>query len=226
MLAANLAYLFNILILIGYFLLYQDSTTWPNQFLWWAWLPYVAYIWFHHFADGMQNTTRNIARIYLIKNEGMYYDKHLVVPIQTAMIPNSMLSMIILWGIIHIVSFSVLLFFQGWGTALVAEFVLIIFGGFIPINYQSHLKRVHKYLQNLGPKETLVFQMVGISTEKLTELLYQAISERRNPQLWWGVVLRDAYKEIMEDLTSCSDGYSRNSNGSAHDQIKATKRRN
>ena len=217
MLAVNLAYLFNILILIGYFLLYQDSTTWPNQFLWWAWLPYVAYIWFHHFGDGMQNTTRNIARIYLIKNEGMYYDKHLVVPIQTAMIPNSMLSMIILWGIIHIVSFSVLLFFQGWGTVLVAEFVLIIFGGFIPINYQSHLKRVHKYLQNLGPKETLVFQMVGISTEKLTELLYQAISERKNPQLWWGVVLRDAYKEIMEDLTSCSDGHSRNSNCSAHD---------
>jgi len=147
----------------------------------------------------------------------MDYDKRLVISIQTAMIPDSMRPIIILWSVVHIGSFTVLLFFQGWGTVLVAELVLIIFGGFIPINYHPHLKRVYKYLQSLGLKKRLAFEMEGISVEKLTELLCQAISERRNPQLWRGIVLRDVYKEIMEDLNNCSDGHSHNSNGNAHD---------
>jgi len=194
MLAAKLPYLFNILIFIGYFVFYRDGKTWPDQFLWWAWLPYIAHVWFHHFADGLQNTTRNIARIYLIKNHGVDYDRRLVVPIQTALTPDSMLPIVILWVAVHIGSFTTLLFFQGWAIALVAEFVLIIFGGFFPINYQAHLKRVYKYVQ----KKSLAFQMAGVSTEELTELLGQAISERRNPQLWWGIVLRDATQEIVE----------------------------
>lgn len=207
MLAANLPYLFNILIFIGYFVFYRDGKTWPDQFLWWAWLPYIAHVWFHHFADGLQNTTRNIARIYLIKNHGVDYDRRLVAPIQTALIPDSMLPIVILWVAVHIGSFTTLLFFQGWAMALVAEFVLIIFGGFFPINYQAHLKRVYKYVQNLGPKKSLAFQMAGVSTEELTELLGQAISERRNPQLWWGIVLRDATQEIVEgEVTNSSDG--------------------
>ena len=185
--------------------------TWTEQFLWWAWLPYLAHIWVYHFLDGLQNTTRNIARIYLIKNYGVDYNKCLVVPIQTAMIPDSMWLIFLLWGVVHTGSFTVLLFFQGWGTALVAEFVLIIFGGFIiPINYQPHLKRVYKYLQSFGLIETLTFQIKikefenkhkgVLLIEKLIELLCQAISEQRNPQNWWGVVLRDAYKEKLDNL--------------------------
>lgn len=114
-----------------------------------------------------------------------------------------MLPIVILWVAVHIGSFTTLLFFQGWAMALVAEFVLIIFGGFFPINYQAHLKRVYKYVQ----KKSLASQMAGVSTEELTELLGQAISERRNPQLWWGIVLRDAAQEIVEgEVTNSSDG--------------------
>ena len=49
--------------------------------------------------------------------------------------------------------------------------------------------------------ETLVFKVKeGFTIEKLIELLCQAISEQRNPQNWWGVLLRDAYKEKLDNL--------------------------
>ncbi|MFA5423912.1 MAG: hypothetical protein WC374_08655, partial [Phycisphaerae bacterium] len=81
---ANLPFIINILVFIGYFIVYNNHTAWPGQFLWWAWLPYVAYLWFDHQADGLQNTTRNIARIYLLRKYGTGYDNNLVTFIQAA----------------------------------------------------------------------------------------------------------------------------------------------
>ena len=108
-----------------------------------------------------------------------------------------MLPVTILWLVAHVGSFAVLLIFQGWATALVAEFGLMLFGGIFPINYQSHLKRVYKHAQNLGFKESFGLQMAGVSTDGLSEIIGQAIEERRNPQQWWAMVPRDATQEMI-----------------------------
>ncbi len=192
MFTAILPYIVNTVILIGYFMFCKNRAAWPEQFLFWAWVPFIAHVWFHHFADGLQNTTRNIARIYLIKNYGVGYDNRLVVPIQMTLVPRSILPITILWVIAHIGSFTMLLIFQGWAIALLAEFGLMHFGGVLPINYQSHLRRVYKHTQNLGSDESFELLTRGVFMDDLIEVIRQAVEERKNPQDWWAIVLKDA----------------------------------
>lgn len=205
MLAASLTYLVNLIIFIGYLLFWKNKTAMPETFLLIYWIPFIVHVWFHHFADGYQNTTRNIARIYLIKNNGVAYDNQLVAPIQTALVPNSFLIVTFFWYVIHIVSFAILLFFQGWATALVAEFGLFVFGGVLPIKYQSHLKRVQKHMTNIGFNESLPLHLAGISIEDLKKLVNQAILEHRNPQQWWAIVLHDETQKILREKITRSD---------------------
>ena len=148
-----LPYLFVTVILVVYFIWYPQIITWPQSVLAWVWLPYILHVYLHNFVDGLQNTTRNIARIYLIKNYGPNYDMRLIDPVQRTLIPYSMLPVIILWQATHVSSFALLLFYQGWGTALVAEFALTLFGVFIPIRYQSHLRRIYARVQHIGSNE-------------------------------------------------------------------------
>ncbi len=46
----------------------KDKSTWPEELILWPWLIFVSYLLLDRFFDGLQNTTRNIARIYLLKN--------------------------------------------------------------------------------------------------------------------------------------------------------------
>ena len=203
MLAANLPYIVNILIFIGYFVFWRDRTAWPEHFVLWPWLIYIVHVCLHHFADSLQNTTRNVARIYLIRQHGPNYDSRLVVPIQTALVPNSMLPIIFLWITAHVGSFAALLFVQGWVAALVAEFGLMILGCFIPLRYPGHLRRVREYAANLNSKASFALMVAGISPQGLADVADQALQEGRNPQEWWGAVLREALEnEMKEEITN------------------------
>lgn len=187
----NIAYILNAIILIVYFFLSEDNSIWPNKFNLFVWLPYLANVYLDHFFDGLQNTTRNIARIYLIQQEGINYNRSQIEPIQHLLIPDAMFLRSILWLIVHVLSFTLILLFQGWGTALVAEVALAILGGFIPINYQAHLRRIQQNLPKAISSKGLVTQMtIGIVPQKLQELIDHGIAERKNPQRWWAEVLQ------------------------------------
>jgi hypothetical protein len=192
MFAPNFPYIANALVFILYFVFTTSHPAWGKPFLWWAWAPYIIHLLCHHFADGLQNTTRNIARIYLIKNRGVQYPTHLLTIIQNVLIPNSILPFTIVWIISHIGSFSVLLFFQGWGVALIAEFIVLFFSVFIPINYQKHLKLIHRRSQNLDIANKLYLYDMDIHINDIASLINEAIEGQKNPQSWWSEVLIEA----------------------------------
>jgi hypothetical protein len=192
MLSANMPLIINAVIFICYFIFFSNRRAWPEHIIYWTWISFIIHVFCHHFAYGLQNTTRNIARVHLIKRDGIEYDQKLIVPIQTALVPDSMLPITILWQTAHIGSFALLLFFQGWATALVAEFIVLFIVGFFPINYQSHLKRVQKHTQNIKFNETFGLLMMGVMIDELIQVTEQAIEEKRNPQQWWATEIRDA----------------------------------
>ncbi len=185
MLSANWPYIVNILLFIGYFVFREAHTAWPQPLIFWAWLPYLVHLFVHNFVDGFQNTTRNIARIYLLENHGADSDNPLVAAIQIALVPRFMLPVTLVWFAAHIVSFVVLLFFQGWATALAAEIGLICFGWIFPINHQAHLKRILKHALDQDTSQTTAMQSVDVDFEKVTDVVARAIKEKRNPQEWW-----------------------------------------
>lgn len=203
MFAANVQHIVNILIFIGYFIFWKERTAWPEHFVLWPWLSYVVHVCLHHFAGNLQNTTRNIARIYLIQEYGPHYDSRLVVPIQAALVPDAMFPFTLLWVTIHIGSFVALLFVQGWATALVAGFALWIFSGFIPDSYSGHLKRVRDHVATLSSNKSLNLRIAGISPTGLAAITDQALREARDPQEWWASVRQEALeKEIEEEVSN------------------------
>jgi len=206
MLLANIAYLINIIALVGYFVWWPKHTVWPEEVIAWTWLPFFIHVCYHHYADGVQNTTRNIARIYLLKYHGSNYDDNLVVPIQHALIPDSMFKTTIMWQLAHVSSFIILLFYQGWGTALCAEIGLILFAGVLPINYQSHLWRIYGSTKKMDFRNVMALLSVGVFVDKLTSIVHQAAKERKNPQKWWAIVLRETLIAEKESPTCASSG--------------------
>ena len=180
MLSANWPYVVNIVLFIGYFFLGKEQMVWPQPIIFWAWLPYLVHLFVHNFVDGFQNTTRNVARIYLLEGHGTDYDERQVAPIQVALVPRFMVPVTIVWFAAHSISFAVLLFFQGWGTALAAEFGLICFGWVFPINYPGHLKRIQKHILDQGPTQSSEVDLAGVA-----DVVARAVKEKRNPQEWW-----------------------------------------
>ena len=126
-----------------------------------------------------------IARVYLLEKHCTNYDNHLVSPIQIALIPRFMLPVTLLWFAAHIISFAVLLFYQGWATALAAEVGLICFGWIFPINYQAHLKRIHKNALDQDIKASASPPLTGLILEEVIDVIARAIKAKRNPQEWW-----------------------------------------
>ncbi len=185
MLSANWPYIVNIALFIGYFFFWEEQVVWPRPLIVWAWLPYLAHLFVHNFVDGFQNTTRNIARIHLLETEGKDYDESRVAPIQVALVPRLMVPVTLVWFAAHIISFTVLLFFQGWGTAIAAEIGLICFGWVFPINYAGHLKRIQKHIAEQDPGENSDPQSTEVDLAGVADIVARAVKEKRNPQEWW-----------------------------------------
>ncbi len=190
MLAANFSYLINAAIFVLYFLFSKDIYAWPSRFIIWAWIPFVVWFLLHHFFDGVQNTTRNIARIYLLNRDGLMYDDRIVPQIQQALVPNHLLPLAALWQVSGIVSFTTLLFYQGWATAILTHVIVAIFGVIVPINYSRHLRRLQLSFPNTLTPEQLIALMHYASVTDLRSLIAQAYVEERNPQQWWAEVLQ------------------------------------
>lgn len=188
----------NIAVLIGYLIFSEERTAWTGSLVAWAWIPFLAHVILTNFLDGVQNTTRNIARIYLLKTDGLTYDQNLAGHIQKVLIPHSTALPTIFWQLASILSFATLLLFQGWLPAVGAHVTFAALGGFLPLRPQSHLRRIQDNLENsLDPREISPLLARGVSVLTLHDLVSQAIEERRDPQEWWGEVMHDATQEAV-----------------------------
>ncbi len=190
---SNLVYLLNFLVLIGYFIWYKSGTKLPTYFVFWVWLPYLLFLFLNHYEDGHQNTTRNLARIYLLKKYGINYNNELVKMIQIELIPDSLFLETMIWQISHVTSFVLILFYQGWITALIAELIIPFFCSFLPLFYQSHLRLILKYFRLTDIEKHMRLSLIGVNFLELFVIIEKAVQEKRNPQLWWGEVLKETY---------------------------------
>lgn len=191
----NYPYIINIFVFLAYFVFKEDRSAWPEQFFLLAWLPFLVHFYLHHFFDSLQHTTRCIGGIYLTNKHGLYYEKHLLSLIHTALIPNKMLPAFVLWVTFHIVSFTLILFFQGWATALIAEFTVLVSGIFLPLKYQGHLRRVRDYALDPNVRTSTLFYVFNISSSDLAEIADQALREKRNPFQWWKEISHKVFFE-------------------------------
>jgi hypothetical protein len=94
---------------------------------------------------------------------------------------------------------ALLLFYQGWGTALVAKIGLMFMGMIIQPGYGIHLKIVQNALnyhmsrswEAVNGKDNACLER---AIYQLSELVNLALREGWNPQHWWVVVRREALK--------------------------------
>lgn len=200
MLAANLGCLINVAVLVGYFIIANETRAWPSTFIIWAWIPFVAHFLLYHFFDGVQNTTRNIARVYLLQRDGLNYSHATIQEVWQALIPIAYAPLMILWKLSTVASFVCLLLLQGWPTAIIAHAAITLFGGLVPINYQRHLERIQSsFPQTLSPQDVVKLAYFGVSLTELRLLIDQAVDERRDPQKWWGEVMHDTTARTIDE---------------------------
>jgi hypothetical protein len=202
MLIANIAYLANLLILIAYLILWEDKSTWPSKILIWAWAPFVLSLYMDHFFDGVQNSARNLSRICFIKKYGHDYNKTSADLLAHMLIPSNLGPLFFLWNISRVASFSIILLFQGWATALMAELSLVILGVMIPIGYNVHLRRIRQSFSGLSIHQMIKLSELGISISEVARIVNQAVAENKNPQVWWGEVVRDALRDARRGQPS------------------------
>ncbi|MBC8551200.1 MAG: hypothetical protein H8D23_16260 [Candidatus Brocadiales bacterium] len=195
MLAASLAYIINSAVIIVYIIFVDNKMVWPRELIYWPWFIYSIHFYLHHYFDGLQNTTRNIGRIYLLNLYGLNYNKSQATKIQELLVPNSMLPRLLVWQAAHVLSFTTILFYQGWGTAIAVEICILVVPIFIPLNYRHHLVNVANYLNALTPASSFEFLSNEISHIDLKKLIERAIDERLNPQKWWGKELNSILHE-------------------------------
>lgn len=189
MLRANWPYVVIIGLLVFYFSSHSPRMVWPDEIVFWAWPPYVVHLLLHNFVDGFQNTTRNIARIVLIRDSGKDYDPGRVAPIQMALVPAYMAPVTLVWFAVHIGAFAVLLYFQGWGTAVVAEVALAVFGWVLPIHYLFHLGRLAQRVDDPGFADSALLGAAAVSPADVRQVVVRALKEKRNPQEWWAALM-------------------------------------
>ena len=192
MLVAHVGWIINAVVLVIYLIFAEDSRAWPSEFFLWAWIPSAVFLVLRHFFDGVTNTTRNIARIYLLQRDGVNYDCSTMQQIWQSLIPKANLSLVILWKISGIVSFTCLLIFQGWATAICAHAAIVLFAELIPINYGRHLKRIQASIpQDLAGEQHRLLTDAGVSYTELGAIIDQAINEHRDPEQWGCEILGD-----------------------------------
>lgn len=174
----------NIVVLGLYVVFASAKQAWPSHFVAWVWVLYVVYWYMDHYFDGVQYTALSIARIYMLQRFGTQYDDAITLKIKMALIPRSTVLLFPCCIIAGVASFTCLLLFQGWATALIAHCAVRIFGWCIPINYQRRLKGINAHVQR---------QLVtGEPFFGLHSITNQALRERRDLGEWWSELFVDA----------------------------------
>jgi hypothetical protein len=152
----------------------------------------------HRFADGMQDTTRNIARIHLLQMRGLWYDDSLKNPVQMLITPNWMEVVAFFHWLLQISSFPLVLFVLGWKFAVPAHGIVLL-SGFLPLRYQKHLRHISRHIHNLNSKRKFFALAAGVDVDHLTGLVDQALSEKRKPGDWWAETLVRVTQEQVEN---------------------------
>jgi ABC-type multidrug transport system fused ATPase/permease subunit len=124
---ANFELVLSALIFVGYFLFAPNRTAFADTFLPLAWLPFLVMMVAQRSVDRSQWTALRAARMILLERYARI-DPALAQAIQLVLIPHRIAGAMAIYQIMFVVSFAVLLFYQGWATALLAFFTALVVG--------------------------------------------------------------------------------------------------
>jgi TPR repeat protein len=192
--------------LLLYFIFSETTSVKLDSPSTWVYLIYYSFLFARRYADGLQNTTRNIARILLLKSGKSDEDGRAIVAIQLFLTPNSSIKIGVLCVTLCIASFIALTLTTGWLIAILAH-TLAVFGfpWFLPMCYQYHLKCILKQVaQN---KRSNIYEYLQLNDEfpDLEDTLKDAIQNKRNPQDWWGDIKFGQEPEVEENFSDETD---------------------
>jgi len=124
---ANFELLLSALIFVGYFLFASNRTAFADTFLPLAWLPFLVMLAAQRSVDRSQWTAMRAARMILLDRYARI-DPALAHAIQLVLIPHRTAGAMAIYQVMFVISFAVLLFYQGWATALLAFFITFVVG--------------------------------------------------------------------------------------------------
>lgn len=124
---ANFELVVSLLIFVGYFFFAPNRTAFADTFLPVAWLPFLVMLVAQRSVDRSQWAALRAARMILLQRHN-HVDPALAQAIQLVLIPHSAAGAMALYQIMFVISFAVLLFYQGWATAILAFFSALVLG--------------------------------------------------------------------------------------------------
>ena len=128
-LSASIELILSALILVGYLLLAPARSALAPTFVPLAWVPYVLMLATFAYLDRHQWAALRLARMVLLERHRKI-DHDTAQNIQSVIIPNRVAPFMPLYQILFVTAFAVLLFYQGWLTAIIA-FALALLWGFV-----------------------------------------------------------------------------------------------
>jgi hypothetical protein len=115
-----------ILITLAYLIFYSPKQAWTGSFIWYAYLFVIPSVLLTFYFDGVQDTVRNISRIYLLRKYGLSYDNVLFERIRDGLISERLMFRTLAWRFLENFSFFVILFIQGWLIAVIVELLCFL----------------------------------------------------------------------------------------------------
>lgn len=152
----------------------------------WVWGVYVSYIIVRRYADGLQNTTRNLARIVLLKMNESDDQFQRVASMQILLTPNFASFIGVFWMALSIGAFASMLIYGGWLLGFLGVVLPILgFPWFLPIFYGYHMKSVKKYVSSRKPQKIMEFMELGVMFPHVEDVLVEGVEKNKDPQEWW-----------------------------------------
>ena len=179
----------NIILLIYYCAFHKNTLTFNAQIPIWVWVIYAINILMFRFVDGLQNNTRNIARITLLKmgETDLQFDRRGI--IKEALHPSYTLTSYTTLHIISVISFSFFLFKGGWGLAILTS-CMTTFGlwFFVPMWNRFHIQSIRTRFESMSrdafnARNNLL--AIDINIEVIKDILEEALMKNIDLQVYW-----------------------------------------
>ncbi len=165
----------------------------PDTFVLWVWIIYLVNVLLNHYCRGKMDTARKITRIYLNNKSGISDKKARKMSYE--LLPNSMVIIFVIWGILNILSFAWILDYEGLIVGICSEILLLILLAILPVQYNSHLRNIYKHFGESESKKSKNIIEAGFDLDDVKSFIEKAINDKINPHKWWLEIKNENFKK-------------------------------
>jgi hypothetical protein len=124
---ASFEIIISALVLVGYFLFSPSRAAVAQHFVPLAWVPFLIMLAAYKYLDRHQWAALRVARMVLLERHGQI-DPVTAQAIQTVLIPHRVAPVMALYQLMFVSAFALLLFYQGWLTAILTFLGVFVLG--------------------------------------------------------------------------------------------------